>query len=280
MISIIGLGTGGSNIATMFKELPQYNVYCINDKVKRTSKYNFKLKTQATPEECERDIPDMSKFFSAVDDHVQFFVIGSTMSSNYSLGILEQIKDKKIDLFYVKPDTELLSGVPRLMENAAFGILQEYARSGLLNSITLISNLKMEETLASVPVKQYYQSLNSLIKSSVHYINYFNHNEPEIGITTTPSEVCRIRTLGMVDMQKLQEKWFFELDIPREVCYYLCINEEKLANDGSLHKRYVDILKEKPRNAFRNVSYAIYETPSGRDFGFCVARTNAIQENA
>ena len=222
----------------------------------------------------------MSKFFSAVDDHVQFFVIGSTMSSNYSLGILEQIKDKKIDLFYVKPDTELLSGVPRLMENAAFGILQEYARSGLLNSITLISNLKMEETLASVPVKQYYQSLNSLIKSSVHYINYFNHNEPEIGITTTPSEVCRIRTLGMVDMQKLQEKWFFELDIPREVCYYLCINEEKLANDGSLHKRYVDILKEKPRNAFRNVSYAIYETPSGRDFGFCVARTNAIQENS
>jgi hypothetical protein len=84
----------------------------------------------------------------------------------------------------------------------------------------------------------------------------------------------------MVDMQKLQEKWFFELDIPREVCYYLCINEEKLANDGSLHKRYVDILKEKPRNAFRNVSYAIYETPSGRDFGFCVARTNAIQENS
>ena len=144
----------------------------------------------------------------------------------------------------------------------------------------MISNLKMEETLASVPVKQYYQSLNSLIKSSVHYINYFNHNEPEIGITTTPSEVCRIRTLGMVDMQKLQEKWFFELDIPREVCYYLCINEEKLANDGSLHKRYVDILKEKPRNAFRNVSYAIYETPSGRDFGFCVARTNAIQENS
>ncbi len=280
MISIIGLGTGGSNIAAMFKELPQYNVYCINDKVKRTSKYNFKLKTQATPEECERDIPDMSKFFSAVDDHVQFFVIGSTMSSNYSLGILEQIKDKKIDLFYVKPDTELLSGVPRLMENAAFGVLQEYARSGLLNSITLISNLKMEETLASVPVKQYYQSLNNLIKSSVHYVNYFNHNEPEIGITTTPSEVCRIRTLGMVDMQKLQEKWFFELDIPREVCYYLCINEEKLANDGSLHKRYVDILKEKPRNAFRNVSYAIYETPSGRDFGFCVARTNAIQENS
>ena len=279
MISVVGLGTGASNVAALFKEMPQYNVFCINDKVTRTSKYKFRLKTENTPEACEESIPDLTSFFDNVDEHVQFFVIGSTMSSNYSLGVLEQLQGKKVDLFYIKPDIELLSGIPRLMENAAFGVLQQYARSGLLNSITLISNLKMEETLQSVPVKQYYDALNTLIQSSVHYMNYFDHNEPEIGITTTPSEVCRIRTLGMVDMQKLQEKWFFELDIAREVCYYLCINEEKLAKDGSLHKRYVDILKEKPRNAFRNVSYAIYETPSGRDFGFCVARTNAIQEN-
>lgn len=280
MISIIGLGTGASNLAEMFSELPQYNVYCINDKIKRNSKYKFKIKKANTPEDCENNIPDLTKFFSTVDDHIQFFVIGSTMSSNYTLGILEQIKDKKIDLFYIKPDIELLSGVPRLMENAVFRVLQEYARSGLFNSITLVSNLRMEETLLDVPVKQYYQALNGLIKSSVHYINYFDHNEPEIGITMTPSEVCRIRTIGMIDMQKLQEKWFFDLDTPREICYYLCINQEKLTNDGSLHKRYVDILKEKPRNAFRNVSYAIYEAPSGRDFGFCVARTNAIQENS
>ena len=226
MISIIGLGTGASNLAEMFSELPQYNVYCINDKIKRNSKYKFKIKKADTPEDCENNIPDLTKFFSTVDDHIQFFVIGSTMSSNYTLGILEQIKDKKIDLFYIKPDIELLSGVPRLMENAVFGVLQEYARSGLFNSITLVSNLRMEETLLDVPVKQYYQALNGLIKSSVHYINYFDHNEPEIGITMTPSEVCRIRTIGMIDMQKLQEKWFFDLDTPREICYYLCINQE------------------------------------------------------
>ena len=35
------------------------------------------------------------------------------MSSNYALGILEQIHDKEIDLFYIKPDIELLnSGTP------------------------------------------------------------------------------------------------------------------------------------------------------------------------
>ena len=280
MISVIGLGNAGSAVAEKFSELPQYNVYTINNKVKRTSKYKFRLKKHDTPEECEKNIPDLKKFFSDIDDEVHFIVCGASFSSSYSLGILEQIKDKKIDLFYIKPDIELLAGLPRLMENAAFGILQEYARSGLFNSITLISNLSLEEIIQDVPVKEYYNTLNNTIQSTIHYINYFEHNEPEIGVLTPPSEICRIKSYGMLNMKNLEEKWFFDLDMEREVCYYLCIDKEKLQTDGTLHKRYVEILKKKPRNAFRNVSYAIYETEGGRDFGFCVARTNATQENA
>ena len=78
-------------------------------------------------------------------------------------------------------------------------------------------------------------------------------------------------------MKKLSEKWFFDLDAAREICYYMCINQERLETEGGLHKKLVDILKAKPRNAFRKVSYAIYETHLP-DFGFCVAHTNAIQE--
>tara|TARA_A100001037_G_scaffold295777_1_gene315340 strand:+ start:181 stop:1023 length:843 start_codon:yes stop_codon:yes gene_type:complete len=279
MISIVGIGTGASKIAEQFDSLPQYNVFCLNDSIKRTTKKNYRLKRHATPEEYENNIPDLSKFFEELDERVQVFVVGSSYSSNYSLGIMQQIKNRNIELFYIKPDTELLAGVPRLMENVAFGVLQEYARSGLLDSITLISNLKIEEIIHNVPVKAYYDTLNNTIQSTVHYINYFEHNEPEIGVVAPPADVCRIKTVGMLNMKDLEEKWFFDLDIEREVCYYLCINQEKLQNDGTLHKRYVEILKNKPRNAFRNISYAIYETESGRDFGFCVARTNAIQEN-
>ena len=59
----------------------------------------------------------------------------------------------------------------------------------------------------------------------------------------------------------------------------MCINKEKLETDGELHKRLVDLLKQKPRNAFRKISYAIYETDYD-DFGFCVALTNVVQEYA
>jgi hypothetical protein len=278
MISIIGIGNGGSAIAAKFSELPQYNVYLLNDKIEKSAGKKRKLKKFENPEEYEKNIPALKKFFSKIDDHVQVFIVGSSYSSNYALGILEQIKDKKIDIYYIKPDITLLTGTPRLIERAVFGILQEYARSGVFNSITLISNKNLEEALERVPIKKFYDHLNSSISSAVHYLNYFSHNEPEIGIVAAPLEHARIRTIGLLEPKNIQEKWLFDLDIPRQICYYLCINKEKLESDGGLHKKIVDALKEKPRNAFQNVSYAIYETEYGKDFGFVVAYTNAIQQ--
>ena len=280
MISIIGLGNAASAIAEKFADTSNYNVYLMNSNVHRASKYKFKLKKYDKPEEYEENIPNVKKFFKDIDNDVQFIVMGASYSSNYALGILEQIKDKKVNVFYIKPDTELLTGVPRLIEKAVFGILQEYARSGLLNSITLFSNLNLENILQNIPVKDYYDTLNSSIFSTMHYLNFFEHTEPEIGQVSKPSEINRIRSIAMLNMKTLEEKWCFPLDIDRELCYYMCINEKRMREEGGLHRKLVNILKEKPRNAFRKISYAIYETSLEQDFGFCISHTNAIQNNA
>jgi len=276
MISVVGLGTAASRIAEKFSTTPNYTVYTLNDAVSRSSKSKFKLKSYETPEEYEDNIPNVEKFFANLDDHVQFFVVGSSYSSNYSLGILEQIKDKKIELFYIQPDTELLTGIPKLLDKIVFSILQEYARSGLLQSFTAISHLSVERAIGDIPIKKYYEAINSAIFSAVHYCNYFNHAEPEIGSVSKPLDINRIRSIAMLNPKNLQEKWFFDLDNERDICYYICINQDKLETDGSLHRKIVEQLKSKPRNAFRKISYAIYETPHD-DFGFCVAHTNAIQ---
>ena len=276
MISIIGLGNAASAIVGLFSEISQYKVFQLNSKIEKNSKYKFKLKKFDKPEEYEYNIPNLKKFFESTDDNIQFVVMGGSMSSNYSLGILEQLRGKKVDLIYVQPDTELLTGLPVLVENTTFGVLQEYARSGLINSITLISNLSIEESLSDVNIKTYYKSLNNFIFSAVHHLNYFVHSEPEIGQVSRPNDVNRIRSIAALNMKNLEEKWLFELDSPRELCYYLAINTERLETEGGLHKKIVDMLKQKPKNAFRKISYAIYETPY-HDFGFCVAHTNVVQ---
>jgi len=277
MISIVGLGSAASKIAEKFKETKNYNVYVLNKEVVRNSKYKFRLKEFEAPEDYEANIPNVQNFFKDIDDRVQFFIMGSSFSSNYSLGILQQIKNKKIDVFYVQPDGELMTGVPKLLDKAVFSILQEYARSGLLNSFTAISNVMIEKSLGNLPIKSYYEKINESIFSTIHYVNYFDHAEPEIGMTSKPLEINRIRTYGILDPKNLQEKWLYELDMERDICYYLCINRDRLENEGGLHKKIVDMLKEKPRNAFRRISYAIYETEH-QDFGLCVAHTNAIQQ--
>ena len=276
MISVVGLGNAASEIAGLFSEIKQYKVFKLNSKVDKNSKYNFKLKRFDKPEEYEYNIPNLNKFFQSITNNVQFFVVGGSFSSNYTLGVLEQLKDKKVDLIYVQPDTELLTGYPVLIENTTFGVLQEYARSGLVNSITLISNLAIEESLGDINIKNYYDSLNNFIFSAVHHLNYFTHSEPEIGQVSRPAEINRIRSIAGLNMKNLEEKWFFGLDTPRELCYYLAINTERLETEGGLHKKIVDMLKQKPKNAFRKISYAIYETPY-HDFGFCVAHTNVVQ---
>ena len=277
MISIVALGNAASQIAEKFKQTKNYKVYVLNDKIEKNSKYKFKLKSYQTPEEYEDNIPDVKKFFASIDDHVQFFIMGSSYSSNYSLGILEQLRTKTVDVFYIQPDAELMTGIPKLLDKVVFSVLQEYARSGLLASFTTLSNIMIERSIGDIPIKTYYDKLNDSIFSTVHYINYFSHAEPEIGMAAKPLDINRIRTYGLLNIKNLEEKWLYDLDTTRDVCYYLCINRERLEKEGGLHKKIVDMLKKKPHNAFRRISYAIYETEHD-DFGLCVAHTNAIQE--
>ena len=276
MISVVGLGNAASRIAEKFKQTKNYSVYVLNSSVQRNSKYKFKLKEYESAEEYEQNIPKVKKFFAETTECIQFFIVGSSFSSNYSLGILEQIKDKKIDVFYIRPDAELMTGIPKLLDKVVFSVLQEYARSGLLNSFTAISNVDVERSIGAIPIKSYYDKINASIFSTVHYINYFMHAEPEIGMTSKPLEINRIRTYGILNPKNLDENWLYPLDMERDICYYLCINKNRLEEEGGLHKKIVDMLKKKPKNAFRRISYAIYETEY-EDFGLCVAHTNAIQ---
>jgi hypothetical protein len=98
-----------------------------------------------------------------------------------------------------------------------------------------------------------------------------------VGNLSKPSEVQKIRSVGVISVDKLSENWYYKLEEDRDVCYYLCIAANRLETDGKLHSKVVESLKKKPRNAFKNVTYAIYESPYESDFGFCVAHTNFIQ---
>jgi len=278
MISLIGIGEAGCNVVSLFKEHKEYNCFFFSEDQEDT-KWTRRLPRLTKAEDCESRAPNISshKTLQAIQDRVQVFLCGSSFSANYTLAILQQIKHKSIDIFYIKPDVELLIGDIKLQERAIFGILQEYARSGLFNSFTILSNPEIEKTIGEIPIKKYFEVINKSIYYAVHYLNVFDHTTPIVGNLTKPSEVQRIRSVGIVSVDKLSENWYYNLEEDRDVAYYLCIASSRLETDGKLHSRVVESLKSKPRNAFKNVTYGIYESPYESDFGFCVAHTNFIQ---
>jgi len=278
MISLIGIGDAGSNLVELFENHKEYNCFKFSANM-RDSKYTRNLPKLSKPEDCEEQAPKLSSFgtISEINDRVQVFVCGSSFSANYTLAILQQIRDRTIEVFYIKPDTDLLIGNTRLQERAIFGVLQEYARSGLFRNLTIFSNPQVEKAIGEIPIKKYFQTLNKSIYYAVHYLNVFEHTTPLVGNLTSPSEVQRIRSIAAISVEDLNEKWYYNLQEERDVAYYLCIANERLETDGKLHSKVIESLKNKPRNAFKNVTYAIYESPYEQDFGFCVAHTNFIQ---
>ena len=278
MISLIGIGEAGCNVVSLFENHREYNCFLFSEDQENT-KYTRKLSKVEKAEDCEGKAPKLSSYKTkeAIQDRVQVFLCGSSFSANYTLAILQQIRDREIDIFYIKPDIDLLIGNSKLQERAIFGILQEYARSGLFKSFTILSNPSIEKTIGEIPIKKYFDTINKSIYYAVHYLNVFDHTTPLVGNLSKPSDVQRIRSVGIVSVDKLTENWYYKLEEDRDVAYYLCIANERLETDGKLHSRVVESLKNKPRNAFKNVTYGIYESPYETDFGFCVAHTNFVQ---
>ena len=74
--------------------------------------------------------------------------------------VLEQLKDKKIWMYFIKSDETDLSERGRLREKATFFVLQEFARSNLLDRIYILDNKKK----ALVPARVFEQVTSRTIQ--------------------------------------------------------------------------------------------------------------------
>ena len=220
----------------------------------------------------------MKTFFRNIKGDTLLVVGGSGSISAMSLRIMETIKDKcKIDLLYIQPDKSLLTGKRQMHEKVTYNVLQNYARSGAISRMYLISNPQLENILGDVPIMGYFDKLNELIVSTIHMINVFKNSTPVLGGLREPAETRRICTVGIYDMEKDEEKLFFSLDTIRETCYIYSVGERRLREDGSLHKTIVTQMKGKTNDETPNVSFGVFPTNYETDYGYVIAYSPNIQ---
>jgi len=172
METIIGLGSAGCNIADAFAKYPQYKTLKFD--VDLYGEGCYFLPKYETPEEYEAHISDFTNVFDRIEGDVLLVLGGSGNVTGGALRLLEQLGGRRTNVLYIQPNIALLGERKRQQERLVYYVLQEYARSGLLKRLYLVSNSHLEEILGGVPVVGYYDKLNELIVSTIHMINVFN----------------------------------------------------------------------------------------------------------
>tara|TARA_Y100001963_G_C6718642_1_gene418028 strand:+ start:452 stop:1291 length:840 start_codon:yes stop_codon:yes gene_type:complete len=276
MTTVVGLGNCGCRLAKNFEIYPQYNIYYINTSVPDTQIKNYyKFPEFDHPELYENNCPDFTDFFKDIDDEILFILSGSGYISAASLRILYYLKDKKINILYIEPDTEFLSETKKLMEYSSFHILQEYARSGVFNKIFLMKNSNLVNIIGDLPITGYYDSINQYIAPIVHMINVFDNSSPVMTTLHRTSPTSRICTIGIINIGTGEEELFFPLDLIKEKQYYYAINEENLKTDGTLLSRIKKQIKKTPEGV--HSSFGIYSTSYETDYVYTVSYSSAVQ---
>jgi len=277
-MNIIGLGQAGCNIADLLSQYTQYKIYKID--VGLEGKKCYDVAPKKGPEEYEENVPSMKAFFRGIKGETLFIIGGSGSISAMCLRIMEQIKDKcELSVLYIRPDTSLLSKNKTLHESATYNVLQQFARSGLLKMLYLVSNINLENILGEVPIIGYNSKINELLVSTIHMINVFKNSEPVMGKIENPAEASRIATFGISDIEGNEEKSFFSLDRTKEKCYIYSINEERLKTEGGLRKMIVSTVKAQAETEDLKVSFGVFPTNYQQDYCYILNYTSIIQSD-
>ena len=274
MDKILGLGTAGCNIASLFEQYSQYEVHKIDASISEAPNF-FQLKEEKDPAKYEENCPDLSNFLKDLQGELLFIVCGASQVSAASLRILEQLKGRcQINILYIQPDISSLPEIRRMISRTTFNVFQQYARSNVFNQMYIVSNATIEDIMDGIPVMEYYNKINEAIVSAIHMINVFNHTDSVTDTFTEPFETARISTFGIVDVEKNEEKMFFPLDKVREKQYYYVIGSGRLKTDEKLHKQITEHVGKQEAKA----SYGIYSTDYENDYGYCIARSSTTQD--
>jgi hypothetical protein len=273
METIIGLGNAGCNTAEKFTQYPQYDVHYI-DSTPRKYKNFIKVDFQTSIEDYESKYTPLD--FSKISGSTCLIVGGSGIISGAALRILDQLKHLPLCVLYIRPDLDVLTETAQKRERAVFGILQQYARSSLLEKIYIIDNVKIDEAIGEVSIKNYWNVVNDTIVYTIHMVNVFNNTKPEMTTFSSMADTVRIATFGVLDLDSGEEKLFFDLQSPREKLYYYAINKKLLEAESNLFKKITNQIKSRAENNVRS-SYAIYSTEYDQNYVYTVHCASLIQ---
>jgi len=274
-MNIIGLGHPGCAVANKFVNYSEYVVYCIDTQDSGYSGEYIEVTEEETHEAYEDNYKPIELEIS--DEPVIFIFSGAGKISGLSLKLLQGLKNKDIDILYIKPDLTLSSQKQRVRERLTFQIFQQYARSGIFRKMYIVDNARVEELSDGSLVKDYWDNMNEIIANTYHMINVFSNTEPLLKSSVSLNDTARIATFGYVDFETKKEKLLYDLAYPRVKTYYFGFNGDTIETDKNLLHSVRDFVKERTEDNV-DVFFLIYSTSYEHNYVYSVQEASFIQE--
>ena len=265
MISLVGIGNTGCQIINMLSGYDQYGIFEIDE--------GINIKKQKNAEEYEKKCPSFKKSFSSFSQKVYVFLNCSGNISGISLRVLQQLKNKDLNVICISTDPSLLSTAGKMHQNVVQGVLQEYARSGLLQKLYLIDNQYIESLIGEVSLSEYYQKINEIIAYTFHTMMFFENAKPILSSKEEKSDISRISTFGILDSEK-NKKLFYDIKEVRFEKYYYSKSKDELdKNKKILQEIKEDLVEEENISK----SFSIFESETQDQNTYIELSTHIVQ---
>jgi len=267
MTVLIGLGNAGCEIVKKFSD---------NYK-KITIDAGSELPEFISPEHYEEKLADYAHLLDFEERECYFFVCGAGKVSAASLRLLELIQSKKINLIYIYPEEIMLSPTQRKLNRVAFNVFQQYARSGLLNSMYIISNEEICSFLPYYSIESMYDHINDAIVNVFESIMFYLDEKPLMGSHHESKNISRIRTVEYGEFKENKKNLYFPLDNVTESCYINIVNNEDMKNNRELLDLLKNKIKEDNENDI-NSSFTVFKSEYTHSFYYAIKFTHYLQE--
>ena len=266
---VIGLGQAGRNICESIKKISGIRTVVLDS--------GSGIPKQITHEGYEQNVPKLGKKLKlGKEQDIWFVLCGAGMIASATLAILEQIQDRNVRIALVSPDPFLLNKTQEKHNRVVWNVLQEYARSGLVNSVYLFSNRHMENFIGNSTIGNLYGNINSGIANFIVNNDWFETAKPIVGSLFQPKPNSTIRTVSLGRIEDYEENFYFPLDNITESCYYYSISQEIIENEKNLLTEIKDntLLNRKKGE---NCSFAIWQNDSEYSYFYSIKHTHYIQ---
>ena len=275
MINVVGIGNAGCQIAEDLSQYPQYAIHKVDVGIPESGG-SFPITKRSSPEEYEekfskRIFSDLKK----IKGETLVIVAGGGAVSNCTLRVLEAFRGEKIQVLYIKPDTDFLSAGAQTLDKIVFGVLQQYARSGAIDKMYIVSNSHIEKVVGKIPLSSYYKQLNNIIASTFHMLNVYRNTAPVVSSLAEAPSLSRISTIGIGTMERVEDQMFFPLDFVTNKMYYFAINSARVDKDEDLLGKIK--LRVKDEDPTVTTGFGVYSTSYEKDYIYIVADAKIIQ---